>query len=326
MNSIISVIVPVYNAEKDISRCIESICNQTYRHLEVLLIDDGSTDRSGDICKRYQNADERIVYIKKDNGGQASARNVGLDHSTGDYIAFVDSDDYIEETMFSEMMSAIIDTNSDLCICGIKKTRGEKTTNICHVDQERIYTNSELMRAYFIQRIIGTVIWNKLYKAYLWSNTRFPEVRANEDAFVLHEVLFKARRAVQIPSCLYYYIIRANSTERTFSINSLNAIAAGEQRRTFVQRNYPELYDYLGFDVAGRIKRVMRLLLKSGNYWENRELYRALRNNLREECKKLNGSMKKYIDNKSADIYFANKLHFVYWLMNVRFKCGKKAK
>lgn len=324
--SVISVIVPVYNVEKYLSRCIESICNQTYRNLEVLLIDDGSTDQSGEICKRYQNADERIVYIKKENGGQASARNVGLDHSTGDYIAFVDSDDYMEKTMFAEMMSVIIDTKSDLCICGINKIRrGEKTT-IKLVNQENIYTTSELMKAYFVQDIVGTSVFNKIYKSYLWSNIRFPEVRASEDALILHEVLHKARRAVQIPSCFYNYIIRANSTERTFSINSLNTIRAGEQRKLFVQRNYPELYDYMNCDVAKRIKRVMKRILITGSWWDNRDLYKSLRNDLRKECKIIKGSLKKYIDNNAMDVYCANKIHFVYWLANVRFICGKKAK
>lgn len=116
-NELISVIVPIYNTSKYLSKCIDSIINQTYKNLEIILVNDGSTDNSLDICNKYKLIDSRIIIINKDNGGLSSAKNIGLDNHKGRYIAFIDSDDYVDNNFIGELYNNLISTNSDISLC-----------------------------------------------------------------------------------------------------------------------------------------------------------------------------------------------------------------
>ena len=159
----ISIIVPVYNVDKYIERCIQSIINQTYKNLEIILIDDGSTDKSGAICDKYSKIDNRINVIHKKNGGLSEARNVGLDIARGDYIGFVDSDDYIHPQMYELLYKNLIGTSADISI--IKHIRKEEELGLGDINSKKVYSNLEAIEN-ILKKDSGIFIasCNKLYK------------------------------------------------------------------------------------------------------------------------------------------------------------------
>lgn len=216
MNELISVIIPVYNVEKYLHKCIDSVIGQTYANIEVILVDDGSTDFSGKICDEYALKDERIKVIHKQNGGQAIARNCALDIMTGDYIAFVDSDDYIEDDMLEVMLRTLREYDCDVVQCGVKfnnPLRGKiQEVRYCN---EIETGNTDLLIYNYLENKVTNVIWNKLYRANVFKDIRFPEVRCREDIYIMHEVLNKCKKFALIPECKYIQYIRNGSTERS---------------------------------------------------------------------------------------------------------------
>lgn len=214
MNKIISVIIPVYNVERYLSRCIESVINQTYRDLEIILIDDGSTDSSGTICDDYAQKDSRIIVIHQKNRGLSAARNSGLDIAKGEYIGFVDSDDFISLNFYKILYDALNETNSDLSFCKV-----EKFLNIQDIKEDlNSYIPKEYNSINFIEEftyakdtVYCVVVWNKLYKKYLWNTLRFPEGKICEDEFVWYKCIFNSKKICEVDLAMYYYFIREDS-------------------------------------------------------------------------------------------------------------------
>ena len=202
---LISVIVPVYNVEDYLGRCLDSIIGQTYTNLEIILVDDGSTDQSGVICDEFRERDDRILVIHKENGGLSSARNRALDISTGTYISFVDSDDWLNVDHLEIMMEEIGD--SDVCVCGIHSiTDGQVIT-------EQMPRPCTLERKAALEAVInGTeaiyyVVWNKLYKAEILKNIRFPEGQLPEDLYYTPRALYNSKKTVLTNKCWYNYTL-----------------------------------------------------------------------------------------------------------------------
>ena len=203
---LISVIVPVYNAEDYLGRCLDSIIEQTYTNLEIILVDDGSTDRSGAICDEYRDRDDRIHVIHKENGGASSARNRALDISTGTYISFVDNDDWINVDHLEIMMKEIGD--SDVCVCGIHSiTDGQVIT-------EQMPRPCTLEGKAALEAVInGTeaiyyVVWNKLYKAETLRNVRFANTAFADDFYFTPRALYNSRKTTLTNKCWYNYSLR----------------------------------------------------------------------------------------------------------------------
>lgn len=246
----ISVIVPVYNIVKFLSKCVDSILNQTYKNLEIILVDDGSTDGSESLCDEYEKKDKRVIVIHKTNGGQASARNMALDVVSGDYIGFVDSDDWIFEDMFESMVTALVSTHSDMALCGVINDHIFAKKAYKYFNQSVEFNRDELMKEYLGTSHIGCALWNKLYKRELWENIRIPEVRAREDIMVLHFVIGRCNKAVHIGDCKYVQFVRPGSTEQKFSINKLAVIEAQESIMKYVKDNFPQFYPFVELNVA----------------------------------------------------------------------------
>ena len=280
----ISVIVPVYNVEKYLRKSLDSILAQTYTDLEVLLVDDGSTDNCLSICQEYAKKDNRIILLTKENGGQGSARNMALDRMRGDYVSFVDPDDYILPTMLQEMVENIESYDADLAICYMNTidTRGrvkQKASN-----KPKYYNNKELMREYISTQNIGEGPCNKLYKSKLFSQMRFPEIRASEDTYVMHEILGMCEGAVHLGKAYYVQTIRGDSTERkSFSELNLVLLECADRVNGYYEKNYPELMEILAFRKASRIVKLMSRILTSGVYWRYRKVYKKLEQDLVEE-------------------------------------------
>lgn len=210
---LLSIIVPVYNVASQLVRCIETICNQTYRNIEIILVDDGSTDESGQICDDFSAKDDRIKVIHKTNGGLSSARNAGLDAATGYYYGFVDSDDYIELDMYEILVSCLENNpRADIACAGIIREgqQGENKEVIRCPHTETIYDWKEAITEILRLRNIGISVWSKLFKKNVFENVRFPEGQTNEDANIVMD-LHRNRMVVHSARPLYHYVVREGS-------------------------------------------------------------------------------------------------------------------
>lgn len=205
----ISVIVAIYNCEKYLDRCIESILNQTYSNLEIILVNDGSTDGSLNAIKQFAKKDNRVQFVDKKNGGQSTARNIGLEIATGDYISFVDADDYIELNMFDIMISSIKNGDYDICICGINYVYKNKFMKL----QPEKYDSLKIS---LTDRLMSSPC-NKLYKKSIVKNVRFPNNLKYEDLYFNLIVYAKSLSIKRIDDILYNY-------DRTNENGTINTI------------------------------------------------------------------------------------------------------
>ncbi|MGN1420916.1 MAG: glycosyltransferase family 2 protein [Eubacterium sp.] len=221
---LISVIVPVYNTEKYLDRCVESIVNQTYNNLEIILVDDGSPDNSPAMCNAWAEKDSRIKVIHKENGGAASSRNAGLDIATGDYIGFVDGDDYAELNMY-EILSDILEKNkADIAVCGYHINNEE------NVDSN-IHTVSQLdsLKKICVGDYKYGVLWNKLFKRELVIDVRMPNFKCCEDLVFNYYSFKNAENIAECDSKLYHYMQNESSTVHgNFAIGAFDAVRSKE--------------------------------------------------------------------------------------------------
>lgn len=238
MNSLITIIVPVYNVEKYLSKCLDSIICQTYKNLQIILIDDGSTDNSALICDEYAIKDDRIEVIHKKNGGLSSARNAGLDIARGDYISFVDSDDYIANDMIETAYNAVIAEKADLCIFGIKWIYEDGKTydkvSYSPIIDEMLNKNQAFHKLCLDGYFYYVTAVNKLYKKSIFNNFRFPVGKLHEDEFTVHYIFNACEKIVSIKNELYFYIQRENSIMHSqVSIKRLDGAYAFLDRSRF---------------------------------------------------------------------------------------------
>ena len=199
----VSIIVPVYNVEKYLDECMESILSQTYSNLEVILIDDGSTDSSGNMCDNYKALDNRIVVIHKPNGGLSSARNAGMDIATGDYLIFVDSDDIISLNMVSEMMKKADETGAQ--IVSSLMTEEREMLDKGQTDKVSVFDSHGALRCIFSDDTILTSASGKMYRSGLWKDIRFPTDKIFEDFATIYKVIKKASKTVAFEDWQYFY-------------------------------------------------------------------------------------------------------------------------
>ena len=243
MDKKISVIVPIYNVEKYLSQCIDSIINQTYKNLEIILVNDGSPDKCGAICDEYSNKDERIKVIHKKNGGLSDARNAGLDIATGDFISFVDSDDWIDIDTYEIMMNNIIKYNADIAVSNINYVYDEKSKPKYNEENIHIFNREEAMNELIHDGLVQAVVWNKIYKKELLYNMKFKVGKLNEDEFFTYKICARAEKIVYIPNTLYQYRQRENSIMSTYSLKRLDSVEALYERLNFIKNEFPTLYN-----------------------------------------------------------------------------------
>lgn len=238
---LISVIVPVYNVEAYLDKCISSITGQTYANLEILLVDDGSPDRSGEICDAWAARDSRIRVIHQENAGGGAARNAGLDTARGDLIAFVDSDDYLAPGMLEHLLR-LMTPEVDLAEC-------------CHLSVEddfgvfpkptaavTSYTPAEAMAEHIRDRHFRQLIWNKLYRADILREVRFPAGHGIDDEFFTYRAIGNARKLIHSGAVLYAYRQQAASVMHTLNADRrLLAVKSRQERHDYICRFLPEL-------------------------------------------------------------------------------------
>lgn len=243
MSDLISIIVPVYNVEKYLEKCVDSIINQTYRNLEIILVNDGSTDNSGELCDNLATKDSRIVVYHKENGGVSSARNLGLDRAQGDYIGFVDSDDYIDPDMYELLYSELKKYNTDISMCGLYHVYANKNDIQINEIKHYIMTSEQAIEMVLDGRFSGVTPGNKLYNRCLFDDLKYnEEINTGEDALIIVKLFGKCKRVSLTTERKYYYYHRENSiTTSPFSSKTLDIINVYQQILKIVEERYPTL-------------------------------------------------------------------------------------
>lgn len=251
-SELISIIVPIYNVDRYLRRCIESIINQTYKNIEIILVDDGSSDSSPEICDKYKEKDSRIIVIHKENGGLSSARNAGLEVAKGTLIGFVDSDDYIASDMYEKLKANMDKYSSDISACQfcINYKYSKRVSIVC--SEEKIFRGKE---KFDNLKYIKAVAWNKLYKREIFRKIKYPDGKIYEDHLIICDVLNAAKKVSFINETLYYYTMRRSSITRTFTENHLDQINAFD-----VDIKYYKKKKYTDLVVGAQYKKVMQTI------------------------------------------------------------------
>lgn len=295
MQPLLSIIVPIYNVEQYLDRCIQSILNQTYQNLEIILVDDGATDCSGAIADSYAAKDKRIKVFHKENGGLSDARNYGLEHVTGDYILFIDSDDFIVNIMCERLITVASSNNADIVSCNYYIYRGDDDISIHTMsvqDDKRTFTGMDMLRYYLLKTepFDLNVVWNKIFKLDLFNGVepvRFPKGRVQEDNFTIFRLFLNANSIVTVNEPLYYYVQRAGSIMANFT------------RRFMIDTIESHMYmsDYL-MNHCSSVKNELQLYLLNSYVELSR---RVCANKCKKECNDLLIQYKHYVLDYTAD-------------------------
>ncbi|MDR1753719.1 MAG: glycosyltransferase [Eubacterium sp.] len=244
MSPLISVIIPVYKVEKYIRKCLGSVINQTYKNLEIILVDDGSPDNCGNICDEYAFLDKRIIVVHKENGGLSDARNAAIDIAKGEFITFVDSDDWISENMIELLYNDIVKNDSDISVTNpvyyFENTGLEKKGKFNKQKFCGSFSVEEALNGMFSAKIFDVTAWAKLYKASLFNGIRYPKGLINEDEDVTYKLIFFSKSVSVIEEELYYYLQRGESIMGVdFAPNRTDAVFILENMVKFIKLNIP---------------------------------------------------------------------------------------
>ena len=263
--ALISIIIPVYKVEKYLEKCIQSVINQTYENLQIILVDDGSPDNCGKICDEYAKKDHRIEVIHKSNGGLSDARNKGLEIAKGEYIGFVDSDDYIEADMYEVLYNLLKQYNADVSICNFYTVSQGKIA-IKNADNGiNEYNRIEILKEILSDRNIQSYAWNKLYKKELFDEIKYPIGKKYEDIGTTFYLLEKCNKVVVTGKSEYYYINRQDSIVNNVTESTItDYIELIMQRYDYIEENIKELSSY-NKDYLKRILKTAEKDIKSLN-------------------------------------------------------------
>lgn len=243
---LISIIVPVYKVEPYLDRCVQSIVDQTYTNLEIILVDDGSPDTCPAMCDAWAEKDSRIKVIHKENGGLSDARNAGMAVATGEYMGFVDSDDWLEPEMYKQLLDAMVATGSDIASCGARRIwlDGRPAQELLAVNRDCVLEWADAMEALITARGLVQTVWNKLYKSSIMKDVLFLPGIIHEDEFWSWKVIARAKRVVTVKESFYNYLQRENSIMGAgFSEKSLLVVQAKIERQSYIEETMPELKD-----------------------------------------------------------------------------------
>lgn len=280
---LLSVVVPVYNVEKYLRKCIDSIINQSIKPIEIILVDDGSTDNSGSICDEYSNI-ESIIVLHKANGGLSDARNAGVKLARTQYIGFVDSDDYIEKDMYELLYSNMVKFDADISFCGTYDVYATETRLAYSTTEGLFQTDSkEAVKLVLEGKKASVSAVNKLYKKSLLIKHPFLVGKTSEDAHFIIPYLTEIQKAVFDMSPKYYYVHReGTTTTRPFKKSDLSIVEAYENNRTIVQEKYPDLINLANFRYYWSLFYIIDKMMRTDSYG-NEDEYRDTVKRIRSE-------------------------------------------
>ncbi len=297
----ISVIVPIFNVEDVLNRCIESIVTQTYKNIEIILVDDGSSDNSGAICDEWEKKDRRITVIHKNNGGAASARNYGLEIAKGEYIGFVDSDDYIAADMY-ELLLADMESDIDVACCGTVTLYPDrmKLRPVLYDNAPRkmVFTNQEAVKELLLLKYLSFSPCDKLFRRELFNSIRFPVGKVCEDLPVIYECVKNSQKIVNIGQVKYFYCYRKNSVSRKkFSRERISYILFARDIFRDVYHSYPLLREEAEARYITNVVSIMCQIKQCGMLKEYKKVYMRLKKLLfrRQFNILMNNHLKKYL-------------------------------
>lgn len=277
-NKKISIIVPVYKVEKYLDKCLESISNQTYKNLEIILIDDGSPDSCPEICDEWAKKDKRIRVIHQKNSGAGAARNVGLEVCTGEFIAFVDSDDYMASNMYETLM-LLFEEDIDIVECDYISVMDNDAKFEWKALATKTYSKNEAMKEHILDHYFRQLIWNKLYRRRCVENIAFPIGKKIDDEFWTYQVLGKAKKLKRCNLKLYAYRQQENSVMHTLLPGKrIQAVEAKACRHVFVREEFQELLEVSYLNLVSTCLYQSQKVLKDGEKKEKEEVL--------EYCKK----------------------------------------
>ena len=284
---LISVIVPVYKVEEYLPRCVDSLLVQTYTHLQIILVDDGSPDRCGEICDAYAQKDRRIQVIHKENGGLSSARNAGLEIAEGEFITFLDSDDWIEPDAYETMLNLALEHGVKLVCCGRWDVYGEKRVlGLCPEKEEKI-SGEELAGRIFLWDHMDSAAWDKMYHASLLKDIRYPVGKICEDIPVTYRIALNAGEAVLCPKPFINYYHRPNSiTTAVLSDKNFHFSEHTAEIYPYIRKNHPNIADNARYQRVRSLNQMMLLLDTAARETRKQyaSRYRVLRRELSEHA------------------------------------------
>lgn len=264
MNPLISVIVPIYDVEKYLARCVDSIVNQTYKNLEIILVDDGSPDRCPQMCDDYAEKDSRIKVVHKKNGGLSDARNAGMAVAKGEYISFIDSDDYVSDDFFECLLDVMNKENSDIAECSVVKLYEDNRFDEFSDDLSvKTYDTQDAMSVLIAENPFHQHVWNKLYKTELVRDIPYAVGKLNEDEFWTYQVFGRANKVSKLNKTMYYYFQRNSSIMGVgYNIRRLDALEGKANRQKYIENNFPELSTQAKIDLYGSCMFAYQSVLK----------------------------------------------------------------
>lgn len=289
---LISVIVPVYNAEPYLDKCVSSIVAQTYQNLEIILVDDGSPDSCPAMCDAWAEKDDRVRTIHQKNQGGGAARNAGLDVATGDLIAFVDSDDYLAPNMYAHL-HRLLEHGADIAECSYIEVTDDNA-KFAQKDEVHSYTTREAMAEHICDHFFRQLIWNKVYRRETVGNIRFPIGRTIDDEFFTYQVLGKAHTLIHSSMECYAYRQQPESVMHSMPINKrLQAVEAKIMRHKYIQCYFPDLANLSACNVWFTCLYQGQLALREQKADEAKQTLDCLRTVLKENSVSTHGcSMK----------------------------------
>ncbi|MBR3161929.1 MAG: glycosyltransferase family 2 protein [Bacilli bacterium] len=244
MNDLISVIVPVYNVEKYLSKCIDSIINQTYKNIEIIIINDGSNDCSQDIIDKYKKKYNNIKSYQQENQGLSIARNNGIKKARGNYLLFIDSDDFIKEDMVEVLYNNLVKYKAQISVVNICLYKNKKIIDEDNNYKIEVLDSENAIKETYINKYFGPYAVNKLYDKKLFKKIIFPVGKKSEDRFIIHKILSNAKKIVYIRETKYFYVQRENSiTSKIESVN-FDAVDASKYAFEYINKNYNNLRNY----------------------------------------------------------------------------------
>lgn len=318
-NLVISVIVPIYKVEDYLNKCIESIVNQTYSNLEIILVDDGSPDSCPQICDEWAKKDSRIKVIHKENGGLSDARNAGMRVASGEYISFIDSDDYISLDFIQTLLSVMKTEHSEIVECSVVKFYEDGKIDVYSDDMAVISFDAEMALSGLIsEEPFHQHVWNKLYKAEIAKGFPFAVGKLNEDEFWTYQVFGSAKRVTKVNKTMYFYLQRSSSIMgEKYSIHRLDALEGKANRQQYVQKHYPSLTGQSRIDFYGSCMYAYQCVLKYLTGQEKRDAIARIKGHKKEcalsvsEIMKIKDPSKKYYLFSKISFYLCCKLRAV---------------
>jgi len=297
----ITIVVPVYNVEKYINLCVESILRQTYQDFSLILVDDGSTDNCGHICDQYAKNDNRISVIHKKNGGLSDARNAAIDRVNTKFITFIDSDDTISKYYLSILLSVITESGADIA-------QADFTREVNDLDNEGksndlfIYDNTTtLLKEYFTLGKVEKAAWGKVYATELFQDIRYPVGKLYEDSFTTYKLLLKVKKFARVSNLLYFYRINNSSIMHSFSKNRFDILSIRNDVKNNIGSRYFELKDYIDY-----------FYMRFAFYTYNDCIQAGMSSEFRDEMQEIEKNIRNL--NPNTDIW-EKKYVFMYHLM-----------